>query len=171
MSSPLNNTEQKINDVVKGLPFQLPEKSRKAIVQYMPIITLILGILSLWAAYALWNSARLVDRLVDYSNALSSIYGGSSQAVSHLGVSTWIGILSLAVMGGLYIVAYPKLKSHSKAGWNLLFYGTLFNLFSGIVLIFDDYNGGVSSLIKSLFGTAVGLYFLFQIRSYYTDKK
>lgn len=171
MSSVLNNVEQKINDVVKGLPFQLPEKSRKAIVQYMPVIMLIIGVLSLWAAYALWNSARLVDRLVDYSNALSSIYGDGTQAVSHLGITTWIGIASLAIMGVLYLVAYPKLKAQSKAGWNLLFYGALFNMVSGIVLIFDDYNGGVGALIKSLIGTAVGFYFLFQIRSYYTDKK
>lgn len=167
----LQKLENSIDKTVKSLPFQLPANVKKSIVQYTPLITLVVGIISLLASLALWRSARYIDRLVDYTNNISSLYKVDTPDVNHLGIVTWLGIITLAIMGILYLIAYSKLKNHSKAGWNLLYYGLLFNLVSGIVLIFDDYNGGLGSLIKSLFSSAIGFYFLFQIRSYYVKDK
>ncbi len=169
MSEQLSGLENKIDNVVKDAPFQLPEKSRKSIVKYMPVISLVVGVLSLWAAYALWNAARVVDRLVDFSNSLSRAYGLSEPAASRLSLIVWVGIAFLAVEGVLYLLAYPKLKSESKAGWNLLFYGALLNLVHGVVLLFDGYYGGFGRLFGTLVSSAIGLYFLFQIRAYYKN--
>lgn len=170
MSEQLSGIETKIDKVVKDAPFQLPEKSRKAIVEYMPVISLIIGLLSLWAAYGLWNLARVADRFVDLGNNLSRLYGGATEPVSHLTVVVWVGIALLAVEGVIYLLAYPGLKAKSKTGWNYLFYGAIINLVHGIIMLFDSYNGGVGRLISTLISSAIGLYFLFQIRAYYLGK-
>lgn len=172
MSDQLTGLETKIDRVVKDAPFQLPEKTRKAIVEYMPWVALFIGVLSLWASYALWNLAKVADRYIDLGNNLSRMYGGSeATSTSHLSAVVWVGILLLAVEGAIYLFAYPKLKLKNKTGWNLLFYGALVNLAHGIIMLFDSYNGGVGRLISTLLSSAVGLYFLFQIRAYYLAKK
>lgn len=170
MSKQLNGLEAKLDKTVKDLPFQLPEKSRKAIVEYMPWITLFIGVLSLWAAYALWNLARVAERFIDLSNSLSKIYGGENIARGNLTLAVWLGVALLAIEGVLYLLAFPALKAKKKAGWNLLFYGALLNLVHGVVMLFNDY-GGVGRLFSTLLGSAVGLYFLFQIRSHYSAAK
>lgn len=171
MSSTLSGIEAKIDQVVKDAPFQIPEKSRRSIANNMSWISLLIGVLSLWGAYALWNLAHVASRVIDFGNSLSQLYGTAAPVPkSHLTVFVWIGIILLAVEGVIYLMAYPGLKAKTKAGWNLLFYGALVNLAYGIIMLFDSYSGGVGRLIATLVSSAVGLYFLFQIRSYFIGK-
>lgn len=55
-------------------------------------------------------------------------------------------------------------------GWDLLFIASIINLVYGIVVLFTDY-GSIANLFWSIVGTAIGWYFLFQIREYYLGKK
>jgi len=168
----LNTLEKKLDEVlVKKSPVQLPENAKKTIVQYLPIINLVLGVLTLWATFALWRWARVADRAVDLVNDLSAIYGGNVAApVSRLTFMVWVSLAVLAVQSLLYVAAYPGLKARSKSGWNLLFYAALVNGLHTILSLFTDYNAG-GGFIGGLVGTVVGLYLLFQVRSQYGKAK
>ena len=76
----------------------------------------------------------------------------------------------VAVQGVIYLLAYPGLKAHKKAGWNYLFYGALLNVVYAVATLFNDYQGG-SSFVGGLIGSAIGFYLLFQVRSAYTGGK
>lgn len=162
----LKSLETKLDDVfVKNAP-ALPDGGKKALVQYLPWINLVLGLLSLLAVYNLWHWAHLANKLVDYANSLSAIYGGPAVVTHRLTFTVWLSIIVLAVQAVLYIAAFTGLRDKKKSGWNLIFYALLVNAAYGVVVLFTDY-GGVGNLIGSLIGTAIGLYFLFQIRASY----
>jgi hypothetical protein len=162
--------EKALNDVfVKKAP-ALPENAKKWIVEYLPWINVVLGLLSLWAVYTLWHWARWTSDWVDYANSLTAMYGGSPISTNRWTVGIWLGLVVLLVEALVYLLAFPALKARKKNGWNLLFYAALLNVVYGVVLMFTDY-GGFGSFLASLVGSAVGLYFLFQIRSHYSGER
>jgi hypothetical protein len=165
--SALQNLETKLNDVFAKNAPKLPANGRKAIVEYLPWVNLVLGLLTLWAAYALWQWAHVANGLVDYANRLSAAYGGPAVVTRRLSFMIWVGLVVLAVEAVLYIAAFPALRARKKAGWNLLFYALLVNAAYGVVVLFTDY-GGFGSFVGSLIGSVIGLYFLFQIRGSYS---
>ena len=73
----------------------------------------------------------------------------------------------LVVSAAIMLLAFSPLRAHLKRGWDLLLLGALVNLVYGIVMAFDRSYGGFSSLVSALIGSAIGLYFLFQVREYY----
>ena len=165
---PLQSLENKLVPAfTKNAPVQLPENVKKFIVKYLPIVNLVLGILSLLATLSLWSWANTTTRIIDNVNTISAIYGGKEVVPNRLSLLVWLSLIVLAVEAVLYIAAYPGTKAKKKSGWNLLFYAALLNLAYGIVNAFTDY-GTVMSLVGTLIGTVIGLFFLFQIRSYYT---
>ena len=167
--SALQSLETSLDEVfVKNAP-ALPPNGKKMIVEYLPYINLVLGVLTLLAAWSLYNAAHVVNSLVDYANNLSAAYGGTKISTSHLTATVWLAIAILAVEAVLYIAAFSGTKARRKAGWDLLFYALLINVAYGIVAVFTDY-GGVGRLIGSLIGSAIGFYFLFQIRASYLGK-
>lgn len=168
--SALQGLENSLDDLfVKQAP-ELPTNGKKALVQYLPWISLALGIISLWAVYVLWHWAHLANNLINYANSISAAYGGPAIANNRLSFGIWIGLAVLAVEAVLYILAYPGLRDRKKSGWNLLFYGLLINVVYGVVILFTSY-GGLGNLIWSLIGSAIGFYFLFQIRASYKGAK
>jgi hypothetical protein len=165
----LKQLETALSDVfVKKAP-ALPENTKKALVQYVPWVNLILGLLALWAAYNLWQWAHWVDRLVDYTNSLTALYGAPAPTVSRLSLAVWLSLAVLVVEAVIYIAAFSPLRARKKQGWNLLFYAMLVNVVYGLVVMFTDY-GGPGSFVGSVIGTVIGLYFLFQIRDQYNGK-
>ena len=60
-------------------------------------------------------------------------------------------------------MAYPGLNARKIAGWNFMFMGALLNAVYGVFSALND-RGGAGSLISSLLGTIIGLYFLFQVK-------
>ena len=165
---PLQSLENKLVPAfTKNAPVQLPENVKKFVVKYLPIVNLVLGILSLLATLSLWSWANTTTRIIDNVNTISAIYGGKEVVPNRLSLLVWLSLIVLAVEAVLYIAAYPGTKAKKKSGWNLLFYAALLNLAYGIVNAFTDY-GTVMSLVGTLIGTVIGLFFLFQIRSYYT---
>lgn len=167
----LTQLENKLDEVLgKKSPVQLPENARKVIVEYLPWINLVIGVFTLWGAWTLWRWAHLANTLVDYANQLSRAIGGTTVAAQRLTVVIWLGLITLAVEGVLMIAAFPGTRDRKKAGWNLLFYAALINVVYGVIILFSDY-GGAGRFVGSLIGSVIGLYFLFQIRGYYTGRK
>ena len=167
--SALKSLETSLNDVfVKSAP-PLPPNAKKVIVQYLPYINLVLGILTLLLAYGLYSAAHTIDRAVDTLNSISVAYGGTAVNTNHLTTVVWLAIAVLAVEAVLYIAAFSGTKARKKSGWDLLFYALLINVVYGIVAVFTDY-GGAGRLVGSLVGSAIGFYFLFQIRASYSGK-
>lgn len=167
--SALQPLEKSLDDLfVKQAP-TLPANGKKALVQYLPWINLILGLLTLYTVYVLWHWAHLANNLINYANSLSAAYGGPQVANSRMTTGIWLGLIVLAIEALLYIAAFPATRDRKKSGWNLMFYALLVNVVYGVVILFTSY-GGVGSLIGTLIGSAIGLYLLFQIRSSYGSK-
>ncbi len=167
--SALRSLEANLDEIfVKNAP-PLPSNAKKIIVEYLPYINLVLGILTLLAALGLYNAAHTVNTLIDYTNSLNTAYG-SKVTVSHLTLTVWLSIIFLIIEAVLYIASFSGTKARRKSGWDLLFYALLVNLVYGIIVLFTDY-GGVGHLLGAVIGSAIGFYFLFQIRGSYRASK
>jgi hypothetical protein len=164
--STLQSLENSLDDVFAKKAPALPEGGKKALVEWLPWINLVFGVLTLLSALSLWRWAHSTNALVDYANSLSSVYGGETIATSRMDVAIWLGLAVLVVQGALMLAAFSPTKDRKKAGWNLMFYAALLNFAYGIVTLFSDYSyaGGV---VGTLLGTAIAFYLLFQIRSAY----
>ncbi len=147
--------ENKLDEIfVKKAP-PLSSNAKRAIVAYLPYINLVLGVLTLLVAWGLYDAAHTVNYLI-----------GSLATVSHVTFTVWLVISVLVIEAIIFIAAFPATKARKKSGWDLIFYAFLINVAYGIVVLFTDY-GGTGRLIGSLVGSAVGFYFLFQIRGNY----
>ena len=167
--SALTDLEKGLANIYKDSP-KLPKNGQKGIVRYLPWVSLVLGIFSLYSAWILWHWAHVANSLINYANSLNQLYGGTPRYIQHMSTGIWAAIIILFIEALILIAAYTPLKLQKKSGWNLLFYITLINVVYGIFIMFTDY-GGVLNLFGSLIGSAIGLYLLYQIRDYYkTDK-
>lgn len=153
------------NIFVKELP-GLPKNVIEFIVKYLPYINLVLGVLTLLAALSLWQWAHVANSLIDYANSVSKAYGGGTISTSRMSFMLWLSLIMLFVEAAIYIIAFAPTKARKKSGWDLLFYALLINVVYGVLMIFGR---GIGDLFLSLIGTAIGLYFLFQIRSSYHE--
>ena len=128
--------------LVKKAPYQIPENAKKWIVQWGPWIELVLLILALPVLLlALGISAAFVPF------ASAGVAGGFSLVV-----------IILVVQLGLEVAALPGLFARKRQGWTLAFYA---QILSFVTSLFGR------NIIGALLSLVVGLYVLFQIRSYY----
>lgn len=168
--SSLKPLETALNDLfVKKAP-PLPSNGKKALVQYLPWINLVFGVLALLTALGLYHAAHTVNSLIDYANQLSAATGGSKVITNHLTFVVWFSIVTLAIEGLLYLAAFSATRDRKKSGWDLMFYALLVNVVYGVVAAFTDY-GGAGRLIGALIVSAIGGYLLFQIRASYLGNK
>jgi hypothetical protein len=144
----------------------LPVSGRRATVQYLPWIALVLSILSAYTAWVLWHWAHYSNALLNYANSISVAYGGPPIAYHRMGLGIWLGIAVLLVEAYLYLAAFPAVRDRQKTGWDYLFYTALLNVAYGVVTLFSDY-GSLGNLFGTVIGSAIGLYLLFQIRPNY----
>lgn len=166
--SAVPGVEKKLNEIFvenKSIP-ALPDGVKKFIVTYLPWFTLIIGVLTLFAALSLWQWAHVANNLIDYANSVSATYGGTQISTSRMSIMLWAGLVVLLVEAILYIAAFPGTRAKKKSGWDLLFYAAIINILYGLILLFTDY-GGIGQFIFNLIFAAIGLYFLFQIRASY----
>ena len=164
--SAVNSLEKSLGDAFKSAP-KLPEKGKKMLVQWLPWISVVLGVLMLWSAWVLYDWANAVNKLADYANSLTRAFGGTEIVKDRLTVAIWLAIAFIVVQAVLYLAAFTGLRDRKKSGWNLVFYAALVNVVAAVVVLFSDY-GGVGNLIANLIGSAIGLYLLFQIRDSYS---
>ncbi len=166
----LATLETKLGDLYKNAP-ALPKDTKKTIVEYWPIVALILGVLQLWSAWGLWRLYDgVVSPLADYAQTLATYTGINVGYSSFDKVVIFVSIAFVAVSGALMVAAYKPLKAHAKRGWDLLFLGVILSAGYAVLNIFID-GRGAGSFIGNLIGVAIGLYFLYQIRDSYTAKK
>lgn len=169
MASKLNDLETKLTELfVRSAP-SLPKGAKTAIASWMPVISLVIGVFSLWSAWVLWHWAHSVDNVLSNICNAYSVSGCGSATASRFSVWLWMGVILIGVEGLLYLLAYPGLRDRKKQGWNYLYYGALLNIVYAVVSLFTGYNTA-SSFFGGLIGSAIGLYFLFQIREAYTGK-
>jgi hypothetical protein len=166
MIAKANQLEEKLNELFVVNAPKLPDGGKKVLVEWAPVISAIVGIFTLYSAWTLWHWARLAEHLVSYANTLCNAYTGYTcgTPVSRYSVWLWLGVLFLAAEGLLFLFAYPGLKQRRKQGWNYLYYGALVNIAYAVISLFVQYDT-FSHFVSALIGSAIGFYFLFQIRS------
>lgn len=165
----LTTLETKLGDLYKSAP-ALPKDAKKAIVEWWPVVALVLGVLQLAAAWSLWTLYdRYASPLVDYAQTIAAYTGVDVGYSSFDKLVIFVSIAFVVLSGVLMIMAYKPLKARAKRGWDLLFLGVLVSAVYAVLNIFID-GRGVGSFIFNLLGLAIGLYFLYQIRDAYTAK-
>lgn len=168
----IDDLEVKLNEVFGKKAPQLPKAGKEWLVRWAPILTLIIGILSVFSVFSLWRAAHTVS-YADLANDLCRAYASSGCDViptNRLSLWFWIALAVLVVEAVLYILAYTPLTAKKKQGWNYLFWAALINVVYAIVSLFMTY-AGVGSFIGALIGTALSFWLIFQIREYYVGKK
>jgi hypothetical protein len=155
----MRQLEQPLDDAFKKLP-QLPEESRRGLVAALPWLALVGAVFACFSAAHQYNVATTV-------NDAFSVFGYVSTAVGYV-IINWIGLLLLLAEAVLFLVAFPTLRVYKESGWRLLFWAMLISIFYGVIM--NVFNGTIdlAQLIVSLLGAAIGLYFLFQVRPYFS---
>ncbi|MBI4434935.1 chromate transporter [Candidatus Uhrbacteria bacterium] len=141
----MNQLEAQLVEFSKKLP-QLPESARLLIVKFSPWIALILMIVALPAILFVLGLGAIL--------APFAFLGGATA-----GSQFTLNLVFLAILIVLEILAIPGLFKRARAGWQYSFYAALI---SGVEQL-ASFN-----LVGAIIGTAISLYFLFQIRQYYT---
>jgi hypothetical protein len=168
MDTIIDKSAKMLEPIFKAVP-PLPKNVNDWFAKAWPIIALIIGVLQLLAAWSLWHVGHLVNAVVNYTNALNNLYG-TGVSVNHLGFFYWLSLIFLIVDGIIFIVAFTGLRARRKRGWDMLFLGAIVNVLYGLFTAFDSGYGGPGRFILTLIGSAIGFYFLYQVRSYYTAK-
>jgi drug/metabolite transporter (DMT)-like permease len=161
----LDKLETKLHEFfTTKIPFQLPPDSRKALAKAFWWIALVIGILQLWAAIALWRWGHAADRAVDRLND----YLGTSYVVNDLGIFYYLAVIAMAVVAVLFLLASPNLKDMRRSGWKFLFYAVLVGVGVAVLRLFSEVGGGIGSFLGAALGALIGAYFLFQVQEYFT---
>ena len=155
----INKLETKVVQWYKDVP-HLPQEVRKWLAVNMWWLTLIgvilggIGVIGLIAA-------------TFFAGALLSVYGGVAGAAvgGLIFVVSLLAIAFLIVTVVLGAIAVTPLKSMQKKGWTLLFMIVLVRIAHVAVTFLFSFN--LIGLVWALVATAVGAYFLFEIRDFY----
>jgi hypothetical protein len=136
----------------KQAPFQIPAKWRENLVNWIPWINLVIGILMLPAVLVIFGFASFVSV-----------------------VATSVGITQgpLVLISGLFLIGsiailfitFPGLKARKLSAWKLVFWADIVYFVYGILNSIGS--GMFFNIVMQLLSTAIGLYVLFQIKSYY----
>ena len=132
----------------KKAPWQIPASGREWIVNYAWIISLVLAIL-------------LVPTMLGFLT-LFGILGAVAGVVYAVSPLYWLSAIALVIQFIFLVasIAGLKNKSYSK-GWKIVFYGQIFGFAYGLLYF------SIGSLVSGVIGLAIGLYVLFQIKSYF----
>lgn len=153
----MQELEQKLNEVfVKNAPVQLPKNFKTWLADYAWIFALVgfvLGVLAVFPLLAVLG--------------LASIVASSVGASSYVALA-WVSFIALLVYLVVLGISIPKLKNKESAGWDLTYYSTLaYFAYSVVYAVSYRSSGAVFTLFWNIVGLVVGLYFIFQIRSYF----
>lgn len=101
--------------------------------------------------------------LVGYAGVVGTALAGAAL------LAVLVTLAFSVVVTVLMVMAISPLKALNKKGWNLLFLVALLQVASLAVNFLFNYN--LFGLIWGLIMAAIGGYFLFEIRGYFTDAK
>ena len=164
MASSTSGLELKLREFFVDKAPELPEGAKKLLIEWLPILSVVFGILTLLDTWQLWHWA-------DVANNVCQVYGVNECAASNsrFSIWVWLGIIATLVQGILYILARTGLRDRKKQGWNYVYYATLIGVAYAILGLFIDYYP-LENLVWTVLISAFGLYLLFQVRSAYTNK-
>jgi hypothetical protein len=134
---------------LKKIGFQLPANVKEVIVKIAPWLTIIGVVVSLPAILGLFGMGSVVT-------SMAAVYG------VNIGGRYYLGIAVLVVQLVLMAMAIPGLMKREIKGWRLIYYSALVSAVYGIVSTLN-----IGGIIWSLLGSAIGLYFIYQVKSYY----
>lgn len=166
VSGPLAQFEAWLYDtlVVKA-PYQLPTIAKDWIVRYGPWITLVLGVL---LALTVIPAVMAAVAVTSYTTSvMGGIYGAAVAA--SVGPMFYLALVVLAVQLVIMFMSVPMLLKQQRKGWMLVFYSSIVSLAYSVLNTFSYGFFNFGSLLMGLVGAAIGLYFIFQIRSYYKN--
>ena len=135
-------------------PFQIPTNGREMLVSWLPWINLVGGILCVLAFLPLLGLAGMVS-------TISAVAGYST------GTYIWIPMLILLAQGVVLLVAFPGLRNNKLSAWKLLFWADVIFFIYNIVSGFVTPSGLISGIVGAIISIVIGMYLLFQIKSYY----
>jgi hypothetical protein len=130
--------------LVKKAP-PLPVSVKEFLVNFGPWLSLVLGLMMLPVVLAVLGIGAVLSPI-------------AMMAGVRVGLGSWLGPIVAIGQMGLQFAAIPGLLKRQLSGWKLAFYGSLV--------------GGVYCLVSLnivglIVGTGLGLYVLYQIKSYY----
>ncbi len=166
VSGPLAQFEAWLYDtlVVKA-PYQLPTTAKDWIVRYGPWITLVLGVL---LALTVIPAVMAAVAVTSYTTSvMGGIYGAAVAA--SVGPMFYLALVVLAVQLVIMFMSVPMLLKQQRKGWMLVFYSSIVSLAYSVLNTFSYGFFNFGSLLMGLVGATIGLYFIFQIRSYYKN--
>lgn len=134
---------------LRKISFQLPTNVKDVIVKIAPWVVLIIIIISIPAVLSLFG--------------LGSFLGGMNPMVPY-GFSSryYLGLIVLTAQVILMIMAFSPLQKREAKGWTYIYYS---QLISGAYALLTSYN--VGAFVWSIIATGIGLYIIFQVKSYY----
>ena len=162
VSGPLAQFEAWLYDVlVVKAPFQIPKNAKEWIVRYGPWITLIGGIL---LALTVIPALTAALALSGYAATYGGLYGAAYVGV--VGPMFYVALAVLALQLIIMFVSVPMLLKRQRKGWLLVFYSSVISL---VYTLFNSFSYGFNfgGLLLGFIGAAIGMYVIFQIRSYY----
>jgi hypothetical protein len=165
MKVQLIKISNRIEPYFKNFP-PLSQKSKHWLVKYLPIISLIVGILYGLYALSYWNVGHS-----SIINGLSYAPGGLAiMPINNLNFFYYVSFIFLLLDTIIYLVGFFQLKKKSDNSWLLMFLGILVYVIYAIFNLFSSFDGGIGKFIIALIFTVIGLYFLYQIKPFYIMK-
>ena len=133
-----------VEDVYAKLP-ALPKGGRDFLYTVAPWVALIFGILSVLGSLSAFGLSAVFSPF--------AAMGGSTGFAAQLLIASALGV----VEGVLMVVSFPSLRKGVMKGWTLLFWAEVLGIVGSVVLV----------SVGGVIGGLIGLYLLFQIKSYY----
>lgn len=141
----LKQVENWLFGLYQKVPWHLPAKAREFIVHFGPWITLVIMVLSVPALLlALGVTAVFAPVAVMYG--------------ARIGGSFFLGGLVSLLAFLLAVIALPGLFKRELKAWQLVYYSVLVSAVADVLMV---------NLGGFIIGTALSLYVLFEIKSYY----
>lgn len=159
----IHKLEKTVAGWYKNMP-HLPVGGRKWLADNIWWIALVALVLSVLAIFPLVAAVMLAGAVV---GGMGAAYGGAYGAagVALTGtvlLAVWVTIAFLILEVILIGMSISPLKAHKRKGWDLLFILALLNVVSVVASALIGFN--FMSLVWGLLWSAVGAYFLFEIR-------
>jgi len=123
----------------------LPTNVKETLVKYAPYISILVVVLALPPVLAIFGIGAILSPFA----YMGGVYAGSSLSLA---------LLFLVASIVIEVIAIPGLFARKQSAWRLMYYGVLINA------VYELFKFNLGSLI---IGSAISLYFLFQVKSYY----
>lgn len=139
----LEGLEKSLEKINKDLP-EFPKSLKDFIVNIMPYITLILLVLAIPGIIAAFGLSFIALPFASLAGPASAFF--------------WVGWAVTLIAIIFEAMALPGLFAKSINGWRLMFYASLITAVGNLL---------TGSWFGLIVGTAISLYILFQVKSYY----